>query len=100
VARHSTTLFTKNTLMTLEELKQCDGFTLQVTLDGNDALAAIEVSLSPNGQPHFSWPIGEKEEDVHLLPLSGEDAASLRLNGNENIYSPIRLSTNGGRHRL
>lgn len=90
----------KNTLMTLEELKQCDGFTVQVTLDGTDALASIEVRLSPNGQPQLSWPIGRGFEDVLLLPLSEEDAASFRLNGNENIYSAIRLSTQGGRHRL
>lgn len=86
--------------MFLEELKQCDGFTVQVMLDGNDALASIEVRLSPNGQPQLSWPIGGKSEDVLLLPLSEEDAASFRLNGNESIYSAIRLSTEGGRHRL
>lgn len=87
-------------LMTQEELKQCDGFTVQVTLDGTDALASIEVRLSPNGQPQLSWPIGGGFEDVLLLPLSEEDTTSFQLNGNENIYSAIRLSTQGGRHRL
>lgn len=86
--------------MTLEELKQCDGYTVQVTLDGTDALATIEVRLSPNGQPHLSWPVGGQWDDGLLLPLSEEDAGSFRLNGNENIYSAIRLSTKGGRHRL
>jgi hypothetical protein len=86
--------------MTLEELKQCDGFTVQVTLDGTDALATIEVRLSPNGQPQLSWPNGGEWEDVLLLPLSEEDAASFQLNGSGNIYSAIRLSTKGGRHRF
>lgn len=56
--------------------------------------------LSPNGLPQLSWPIGEGFQDVLLLPLTEEDAASFRLNGNENIYSEIRLTTQGGRHRL
>ena len=85
--------------MTLDEIKHCDGFTVQVTLDGTDTLASIEMH-SPNGQPQLSWPIAGEWEDVLLLPLSEEDVASFRLNGNENIFSSIRLCTEGGRHRL
>jgi len=86
--------------MTLEELKQCVGFTVQVKLDGNDALASIEKHSSENEQPHLSWPLeGEWAEELRL-PLSEDDITSFRLNGPENIYSAIRLSTEGGRHRL
>ncbi len=86
--------------MTLDELKQRNGFTVQVTLDGRADIASIETQLSPNGQPHLAWPHAGEFEDVLLLPLSEEDAASFRLNGNENICSAIKLSTKGGRHRL
>lgn len=86
--------------MTLEELKQCDGFTVQVMLDGNGAIASIETRLSQDGRPRLSWPLAGEWKDELLLPLSENDAASFRINGDGNIYSAIRLSTEGGRHRL
>jgi hypothetical protein len=88
--------------MTLEELKECDGFTVQVSMDGRDALASISTRFSPDGRPELLWPapLHGVWEDLLRLQLTDDDIAAFSLNGPHNIFSTIRLSTEGGRHRL
>jgi hypothetical protein len=84
--------------MTLEQLKMCNGYTVHVTLDGVEALATVEIDLS--GSPQLAWPLSSEWEAPFLLPLTEEDASLFRMNGNDNLYSSIKLSTVNGRCRL
>ena len=89
--------------MTMEELKACNGYTVQVSLDGADALATIEVPNSADARPALSWPVltdGEQWDRAMLLPLTDRDIASFSVSGHQHIVSDIRLSTDGGRHRV
>jgi hypothetical protein len=45
--------------MTLDELKQCKGFDVQVLLDGKVALGTVR--FSQDGRPVLVWPAPEKE---------------------------------------
>ncbi len=84
--------------MTLEQLKMCSGYTVQVTLDGVEALATIEIDWS--GSPQLSWPDSSEWKVSFLLPLTEEDASLFRMNSNNNLHSRIRLSTSKERCRL
>ena len=83
--------------MTLEELKDCAGFTVQVTIDGLNALAQIESRYSADGLPHLACPapLDESWGDVILLPISEKVAAKMFLNGGNNLFSTICLTTHG-----
>jgi len=79
--------------MTLEELKECAGFTVQVKLNGSDALAQIESRFSADKLPHLSCPAptdGSWRKLV-LLPISEEVAAKMTPNGSSNLFSTIHL---------
>ena len=60
--------------MTIDELKACNGFIVQVSLDGESALSTIDTLLSPDGQPKLSCPPPNNGDwtDVTLLPISVE----------------------------
>ena len=90
---------TPHLFMTLEELKSCHGFTVQVSLDGAEGLARIDTLLSADGQPMLSCPSpsGGRWGDVTLLPISEGRAASFRMNGTGNIFSMICLVTDGSK---
>ena len=83
--------------MKLEELKNCAGFTVQVSLDGSDALAQIEPRFSADGLPHLACPppLDGSWGDIVLLPISEEVAAKMSLNGIKNIFSTICLTSEG-----
>ena len=83
--------------MTLEELQKCAGFTVQVSLDGVDALADIETRFSADGLPHLSCPppLDGSWGEVVLLPITEETAAKMRPNGGNNLISSIRLTREG-----
>lgn len=86
--------------MTLEELRRLHGSTLQLTLNGEDALAEIYYP-SEDDTPQFKWPtpLGRWEE-VLILPLSDDDVASFSLNQNDVIFSTIELDSSDGRRRI
>jgi hypothetical protein len=88
--------------MTLEELQQCHGYSVQVSLDDRDALADVHIAESENARPALLWPapLNGPCEDVKVIPLSDADIEAFRMNGATNIFSTIRLSSEGERHRI
>ena len=89
--------------MTLEELKECEGSYVHVLLDGQDALGTVSSRFSQDGRPVLEWPAPANVgvwEDLRVEPLTDQDIAALYLNEDDTISSTIRLSNEGGRHRL
>jgi hypothetical protein len=84
--------------MTREELNSCDGFTVQVSLDGKEELARLLVSESADG-PCITWPavLGPWKAVPPPRLLSDAEIAGLRPNGANNLFSTIRLSTDDAR---
>lgn len=78
--------------MTLDELKDCAGFTVQVVLNGSDALAQIESRFSADGLPHLSCPASTGSwSRLLLLPITAEVAVKMSRNGGRNLFSTIHL---------
>jgi hypothetical protein len=78
--------------MTLEELKDCAGFTVQVSLNGFDALAHIESRFSADGLPHLSCPpLTGSWSRLLLLHITEETAEKMSRNGDRNLFSTIHL---------
>ena len=78
--------------MTIDELKDCEGFTVQVVLNGSPGLARIDSSFSEDGLPHLSCPVlvGSWSRPL-LLPITEEVAAKMSRNGDTNLFSTIHL---------
>jgi len=88
--------------MKLEEIQDCVGFSVQVSVNGVDAIAEIETRFSANGLPHLSCPppLDGSFGDVDLLPITQEIAEKMRLTGGRNFFSTIQLTKDGaGKHR-
>jgi len=84
--------------MTLEQLKDCQGFSVSVSLDGGEALAQIESRFSKDGFPQLSCPPPKGDEPpakVVMLPITEEVAAKMVLIGGNNLLSTIRLASEG-----
>ena len=83
--------------MTLEDLKDCAGFTVQVSLDGANALAQIDPRFSSDGSPQLMCPSPSDGSwgRVVLLPITEEIAAKMSLNGLTNLFSTIHLAKEG-----
>jgi hypothetical protein len=78
--------------MTLEELKDCAGFTVQVLLNGSPDLAQIESRFSADGLPHLSCPPSPGSwSRLLLLPITEDVAAKMSRNGDRNLFSTIHL---------
>jgi hypothetical protein len=78
--------------MTIDELKDCEGFTVQVVLNGSPGLAQIESRIFENGLPHLSCPplVGSWSRPL-WLPITEEVATKMSRNGHRNLFSTIRL---------
>ena len=89
--------------MTCEELTQCDGFTVEVLIDGKEALAELSLTVCSDG-PALLWPMPRGGLlQAPLFPpllLSDADIDSLRPNGPGNLSSTIRISRDIPGNRL
>ncbi|MDA7673157.1 hypothetical protein OAK81_00345 [Verrucomicrobiales bacterium] len=85
--------------MTIDELKECYGFTVQVGLDGGEALGRL---IERDGSPMLEWPppLSGEWDTVTVVPLTEEDIHALNRNGEGNLYSKIRLTSEGGKRRI
>ena len=82
------------------ELVECDGEQVKVTIDGKTEFASMSISLSTGGRPFLFWSSTSDWKDARPIPLTDEDITDLRREGIRTISSKIRLSTEGGMHRI
>lgn len=83
--------------MTLEEINDCSGFTVQVTLNGVEATAEIRAAFSPGAPPRLLCPQTPDltwERELSLT-ITEDVAAKMSLNGANNIFSTIHLMRDG-----
>ena len=85
--------------MTIDELRQCDRWFVEVSLDGRDAFAQVSWSGAGEDRPSLKWPEDPRWKETLLLPLSDKDIEGMRIREPSFIFSDIRLSTKEGRHR-
>lgn len=87
--------------MTIQDLHDCHGYTVQVTLDGEDDFAELNFPESAT-IPKLIWPapLTGAWEDVYEVPLSAAHIESFRMNGHRNIFSSLSLSSEGGNKRI
>ena len=80
--------------MTLEDLKECKGYTVQVSINGTSHL--YDWHLSDMGEPYIlienhasRFPF-----DNGRLLITEEDAKGMRLNGDTNLFSLFAIEWN------
>ena len=89
--------------MTKDELEECNGFSVQVDLDGENALGRL--ILSPEG-PSLEWPPpvadppSSQWDEVTRIPITEEDITNMTISGGNTLYSKIRLSAKNGKSRI
>jgi len=78
--------------MTRDDLKSCSGYTVQVIMDGKEALADLNAE-DPERAFLTVAKAGGVPEPTHPYYLSDEDIAGLLSNGAHNLFSRITLRT-------
>ncbi len=85
--------------MTIDELKECYGSTVQVELDGEEALGRL---VEKDDSPMLEWPppVSGEWDAITLVPLTEDDIDALNRNGEGNLFSKIHLTSEDGKRRI
>ncbi len=81
--------------MTREELRHCEGFTVEHTLEGREAIARLSLITSPEGPALIEPRAKDGSWSGARFPpmiLSDAEIESLRPNGDGVLSSTIRVS--------